>query len=132
MIAPKIARRLEVPTEAEIDAHYPVHAMEGKGVSRHHEKGKEEDASGSMIRVEECLWAPEESEEEMDAILVGYDSEELGLRTMAVYAKGPTPSSTERLGIKIEEAGYNGVSITLKSDQEESIKALKKAVSMSA
>ena len=66
----------------------------------------------------------------MDAILDRYDSENMGLWTMAVDAEGPTPSSTERLSNKIEEAGYDGVSITLKSDQEESINALKKAVSI--
>ena len=128
-----------MPTKAEIDAHYPMHAefrdwcrycVEGKGVSRHHEKGKEEEAIGITVSVDYCFWTPEEFEEEMDAILVGYDSETMGLWTMAVDAKGPTPSSTEWLSNKIEEAGYNGVSITLKSDQEESIKALKKAVSI--
>ena len=59
-----------------------------------------------------------EFEEEMDLILAGYDSERIGLWTMAVDAKGPTPSSTEWLSNMIEEAGYNGVSITMKSDQE--------------
>ena len=47
---------------------------------------------------------------------------------MAVDTKRPTPSSTEWLSNKIEEAGYNGMSIAMKSDQEEYIKVWKKAV----
>ena len=138
--APMIARRPGVPTKVEINAHYPIHielrdwcryCVEGKGVSRHHEMGKEEEeAVGVTVCVDYCFWTPEEFEGEMDAILVGYEREKMGLWTMVVEAKGPTPSSTEWLSGYIEEAGYNGVSITLKSDQEESIKSLKKAVSI--
>ena len=107
-----------MPTKAEIDAHYPMHAefrdwcrrcAEGKGVSRHHEKGKEEEAIGVTISADDRFLAPEEFDEEMDAILVGYHREKMRLWTMAVDAKGPTPSSTEWLSNTIEEAGYNGV-----------------------
>ena len=96
--------------------------VEGKGVSRHHEKGKEEEKTiGATVGVDYCFWTPEDFEEEMDAILVGYDSETIGLWTMAVDATGPTLSSTEWLSNKIEEAGYIGISITMKSDHEECI-----------
>ena len=128
-----------MPTKAEIDGHYPMHAefrdwcrdcVEGKGVSRHHERAKEEEeeAIGITLSFDFCFWTPEEFEEEMDAIFVGYDSGNMGLWTMAVDAKGPTPLSTHWLSSNIEEAGYNGMSTTMKSDQAESIKALKKAV----
>ena len=83
--APNIARRPGVPTKFEIDAHDRMHAefrdwcrycVKGKGVSRHHEKGKEEEeAIGVTVSVDYCFWTPEEFEEEMDAILVGYDNE---------------------------------------------------------
>ena len=138
--APKIARRPEAPTKADIDAHFPWHAefrswckycVEGKAISRHHVAGDpKEEALGVTVSVDYCFMTPEESEEGMDAILVGYDSEKLGLWAMSVDAKGPTPAAVGWLSGKIEDAGYNGVGITIKSDQEESIKALKKAVSI--
>ena len=49
---------------------------------------------------------------------------------MTADAKGPTPQAVGWLSGKIEESGYNGVNITMKSDQENSIKVLKKAVSI--
>ena len=49
---------------------------------------------------------------------------------MAVDARGPTPSAVEWLSNKVEDAGYNGVNITMNSDQEESIEVLNKAVSI--
>ena len=49
---------------------------------------------------------------------------------MTVDAKGPTPQAVGWLSGRIEESGYIGVKITIKSDQENSIKALKKAVSI--
>ena len=45
---------------------------------------------------------------------------------MSVVAKGPTPSFVEWLIGKLEDAGYNGVDITMKSDQEKAIKSLNK------
>ena len=103
----------------------------GKAVSRQHSAGNpDEEALGVTVSVDYCFMIPEESEEEMDAIPVGYDSQKMGLWTMSVDAKGPTPSAVGWLSIKIEDAGYNGVGITIKSDQEESIKSLKKAVSI--
>ena len=49
---------------------------------------------------------------------------------MAVESKGPTESSVKWLSKKIEDSGYNGVPITLKSDQGADIMQLKKAVSI--
>ena len=73
---------------------------------------------------------PEESEEGMDAILVGYDDKKKGLWAMSVESKGPTESSVEWLSSRIENSAYNGVGITLKSDQGADIMQLKKAVSV--
>ena len=47
---------------------------------------------------------------------------------MSVKAKGPSPEVVTWIVGKLDEAGYRGVEITLKTDQEESIMALKKAV----
>ena len=138
--APKISRRPGTPTKADIDAHLPWHAefrswckycVAGKAVSRQHSAGNpDEEALGVTVSVDYCFMIPEESEEEMDAILVGYDSEKMGLWTMSVDAKGPTLSAVGWLNNKIEDADYNGVGITIKSGQEESIKSLKKVVSI--
>ena len=73
---------------------------------------------------------PEEAEEGTDAILVGFDDKQKGLWAMSVEAKGPTDSSTALLSGKVEDSGYNGVSITMKSDQGADIVLLKKAVSI--
>ena len=138
--APNIASRPYIPTKAEIDAHYPLHAefrnwckfcVEGKGASRHHKKGDPtEEPIGVTISIDYCFMVPEEAEEGMDAILVGYDDKKKGLWAMSVESKGPTESSIEWLSSKIENSGYNGVGVTLKSDQGADIMQLKKAVSV--
>ena len=79
--------------------------------------------------MDHCFWTPEDCEEKINAILVDYDSEQLGLCTMTVYAKGPTTAAVECLSRKIYDAGYNGFDITMKADQEESINSRKKAAS---
>lgn len=136
----KVAGQPYSPTKAEMEAHFPLHAeyrswcrwcVEGKAVSRPHVKGNpDEEALGNVIGVDYCFWTAEESEEEMDAILIGYDSSKFGLWAFPADAKGATESAVKWLGDKIEESGYNSVKVILKSDQEESIKALKKAVSI--
>ena len=138
--APKIAPRPYVPTKAEIDAHYPLHAeyrnwckycVEGKGVSRpHHAGDASEEPIGVTVSIDYCFMVPEESEEGMDAILIGYDNCKRGLWAMSVESKGPTESLVEWLSGKIENSGYNGMAITLKSDQGADIMLLKKAVSV--
>ena len=72
---------------------------------------------GFTVSIDYCFMTPEESEEGMDAILVGYDDKKKGLWEMSVEAKGPVESSVEFLSGKIENSGYNGVEITLNSDQ---------------
>ena len=68
--------------------------------------------------------------EDMCAVLVGYDHNSKGIWALAVDQKGATRSSTRWVNGKIEEAGCTGVPVTLRSDQEESIIALKKSVAM--
>ena len=138
--APKIASRPNAPTKAEIEAHYPLHAeyrnwckfcVAGKGTSRQHRAGDpSEETIGVTISVDYCFMVPEEAEEGMDAILVAYDDKKKGLWAMSVESKGATQSSVDWLCRKIEDSGYNGVAITLKSDQEESIVQLKRGVSI--
>ena len=49
---------------------------------------------------------------------------------MAVEFKGPTPCAVNWLVNKVDQAGCRGVKVVLKSDQEESIIALKNAVAV--
>ena len=137
--APRIASQPYVPTKAEIEAHFPLHAeyrnwcrfcVEGKGTSRQHRSGDTGESLGVTISLDYCFMVPEESEEGMDAILVAYDDKKMGLWAMAVESKGPTESSVKWMSKKIEDSGYNGVPITLKSDQGADIMQLKKAVSI--
>ena len=103
--APKIAPKPYVPTKAEVDAHYPLHAeyrnwckfcVEGKAASRlHHASNPLEEPLGVTVSVDYCFMVPEESEEGMDAILIGYDDCKKGLWAMSVECKGPTESSVE-------------------------------------
>ena len=64
---------------------------------------------GVTISVDYLCTVPEESEEEMDAILIAYDSQKMGLWAMPADAKGPTPQAVGWLIGKIEESGYNGI-----------------------
>ena len=124
---PNIASRPCVLTRAKIDARFPLHAKygswcdscaHGEIIRRQHAAGDpSEQALGVTISVDYCFMVPEESEEEMDAILIAYDSHNMGLRAMTADAKGPTPQAVGRLSSKIEESGYNGPTITMKSDQ---------------
>ncbi len=71
--APKIASRPYIPTKAEIDAHYPLHAeyrswckfcVEGKEASRLHKRGDPtEEPVGVTVSIDYCFMTPEESEE---------------------------------------------------------------------
>ena len=63
-------------------------------------------------------------------ILVGCDHRSKAVWAMATNMKGPTDSAVKWLTRKIDEAGCRGVKVVLKSDQEESIIALKKAVAI--
>ena len=87
-----------MPTKAEIDAHYPLHAeyrswcrycVEGKGASRLRRTGDPtEETIGVTISFDYCFMTPEESEEGMDAIVVGCNDKTKGLWAMSVEAKG--------------------------------------------
>ena len=63
-------------------------------------------------------------------ILDGCDHRSKAVWFMATNMKGPTDSAVKWLTGKIDQAGCRGVKVVLKSDQEESIIALKKAVAI--
>ncbi len=63
-------------------------------------------------------------------IRVGCDDRTKEGWAMATNMKGPTGSAVKRITRKIDEAGCRGVKVVLKSDQDESIIALKNAVAI--
>ena len=50
------------------------------------------------------------------------------LWALGVKQKGVTPEVVSWIVQKLDEAGYRGMAITIKTDQEEAIMALKKAI----
>ena len=63
-------------------------------------------------------------------VLVEYDHRFRGIWAMAIDHKGATESSIAWMESKLNQAGCRGTKVVLKSDQEESIIALKKAVAI--
>ena len=62
-------------------------------------------------------------------VLVEYDDCKEAFWTLLVSQKGPTESVVKWSVDRLEGSGYIGESITVKSDQEESIVALRRAIS---
>ena len=146
---PRVARRPMKPTKAMIQSHELHHAdyrdwcdhcRAGKGVSHQH-RSSTNDNNEAEFSVDYAFMAREGSVEmerdmkEVDKvgatpILVGCDHRSKAVWAMATNMKGPTDSAVKWLTRKIDEAGRRGVKVVLKSDQEESIIALKKAVAI--
>ena len=85
---------------------------------------------GATVSLDYCLMTPDEEEEYMRAILIGYDHARLGFWALAVEQKGPQDQVVKWIVDKLDEAGYAAVPMTIKSDQEPSIVALKLAVAV--
>ena len=70
----------------------------------------------------------EEKDGTMDAVLLVYDANRKNMWTMSVDGKGATPASVKWVSDKLDEVGYAGVEVTLKSDQEAAILDLKSEI----
>ena len=70
----------------------------------------------------------EEQEQGMQATLVMYDSGTKGVWAFLVDRKGSTRYAAKGVAGRLKEAGYGGMRVTLKSDQEFAIIDLKRAV----
>ena len=66
----------------------------------------------------------------MCPVLAAYDGSQYGIWVMETDKKGPTDETVKFVGGKLEESGYEGVKIAMKSDQEDSIKSLKRAIAV--
>ena len=72
----------------------------------------------------------EDVEEDMCPVLVGYDNDSYGIWALAVDAKGATKPKVQWVKGKADGSGCAGSPIALRSNQEEAIMALKRAVAM--
>ena len=117
-----------------------AHCVAGKGVSHKHSTSDRESRSdtaefcldSAFMTEEEGVGYMEDIGQEDDAglspVLVGHSCTTESLWAMVAEAKGATESSLKWAKERIDESGYLGTRVVLKSDQEESIKALKRAI----
>ena len=66
----------------------------------------------------------------LSPVLVGHDRTSEALWAMVAETKGATDSSLKCAKERLDESGYLGTKVVLKSDLEESIKALKRAIAV--
>jgi len=116
------------------------HCRAGKGVAHQH-RSSENDSNEAEFSIDYAFMTKEgqfELEKHMrdedkvgaSPVLIGCDHISKAIWAMAVDLKGPTQSAVKWLVGKIDQAGCRGVKIVLRSDQEESIVALKKAMAV--
>ena len=138
---PKVARRPLAPTKSEIEEHFPLHVhyrswcphcRAGKSLSKQHRMGKKEDKElGVTISLDYAFKAPEEAEDDLSPILIAYDNDKGAIWALEVEHKGVDSGvGVSWLVDRLEAAGYAGMKITIKSDQEPSILSVKNAVAV--
>ena len=138
---PQIARRPNAPTKAEIEEHLPLHleyrswcphCVAGKGISNQHRQNLDGHSGelGPTVSLDYCFMTADEEEEDMRAILVGYDHQKSGFWALPVERKGAQEEVVKWIVDKIDEAGYAGMAVTIKSDQEPAMIALKQAIAV--
>ena len=82
------------------------------------------------VSLDDCLMTSDDVEEDMRAILVCYDHGKKGLWAIPVERKGPQEVVVKWFVEKLDESGYAGVPVTLKSDQEPAMLSLKQAIAI--
>ena len=85
---------------------------------------------GREFSLDSAFMTAEEIGEDMCPALVGYDHNSAGAWALAVEKKGVSETYTRWVNGKIDEAGCAGTPVTIRSDQEEAIVALKKSVAI--
>ena len=135
---PKVASRPYTPTKAEVEAHevthlpyrsWCAHCVAGKGVSSPHRHDAECERIGITVSIDYCFMGDEEVEG-TPPTLVMWDDGHRAMWVLPVDRKGPVEYVVAWIIRKLDEAGYSGVPLTLKSDQEPMIKDLKTSVAL--
>ena len=148
---PRAARRPATPTKAMIMAHevhhadyrdWCAHCVAGKGVTHKHTTSDRESRSDTAEFCLDYAFMTEErrigyledigveDEAGLSPVLIGHDRSSEAIWAMVAEAKGVTESSVKWAKDRIDESGYLGTKVVLKSDQEEAIKALKRAIAI--
>ena len=127
-----------LPTKAGIDEHFPLHlnyrswcphCVAGKArLAQHMVQPSDRERLGVTVHMDYAFMTAEEAEETMQPTLVVYDDDKMAFWALGVEQKGVTEGIVRYLAGILDQSGYQGQKITVKSDQEPSILALKKAV----
>ena len=131
-------RRPVLPTKAEVEEHFPLHlnfrswcehCVAGKArLAQHIVQPSDRERLGVTIHMDYAFTTAEEAEESMQPTLVIYDDDQMSFRALGVEQKGVTQGIVKYVAGVLDQSGYQGQKLTMKSDQEPSILALKKAV----
>ena len=137
---PRVSRQPTAPTKAELEDHLPLHlnyrswckhCVAGKArLAQHSAAEAERERLGITMSADYAFMAAEEAEEGMMPTLVMYDDDKRSFWAIGVPQKGVTEPIVKYCVGVIDQSGYQGEKITFKSDQEPSIVALKRAVSV--
>ena len=83
---------------------------------------------GITVHMDYAFMTAEEAEEEMQPTLVIFDDDKESFWALGVEQKGVTEGIVKYVAGILDQSGYQGQKLTMKSDQEPSILALKRAV----
>ena len=138
---PKIGRRPYTPTEAEVGEHNPLfvhyrtwcpHCVAGRSISRQHRRqAAYEESMGITLSVDYAFKIAEEADEKTAPILIAYEHKTGSIWAIEVDHKGADAgTASDWIVDRLQAEGYGGVKVTLKSDNEASILALKTAIAV--
>ena len=91
------------------------------------DKGEKE-RLGVTVHMDYAFMTPEEKQEDMQPVLVVYDDDKRSFWALGVEHKGADEAVVKYVAGILDQSGYRGQRITMKTDQEPSIVNLKKAV----
>ena len=137
---PKVGRRPNVPTRKEIDEHFPLHVhyrswcphcQAGRSTSQQHRGSQEDEVLGPCVSMDYAFKYDDEKEEATSPVLLAVDKGSGAIWALEVGAKGvDTGAGARWLSDRLNFAGYRGTKVTIMSDQEPSIIALKNAIAV--
>ena len=134
---PRTMTRPQAPTKAQMEEHLPLHleyrdwcpdCVAGKGISTQHRSigGDKTEVTWNMdycfLGSKADTGLVEVEAEDPDAgkvaILVTYDDVKRAFWAMQVEAQGPREDVVKWCCDRLEDSGYGGTSVTVKTDQE--------------
>ena len=135
---PAPIRQPRAPTKQELADHLPHHlpyrdwcrhCVEGKATGIQHRTEVKKDTDGAMtMSMDYCFMTAENEEQGVEPILMMFDERTRGIWAVPVDNKGVKEWIVKWCNSKIEEAGYMGKELTLKTDGEPALMELKRAV----